>query len=184
MKDLATLQRDIAEARKGMQALNENLPRIIGVETVKIIKQNFDMQGYDSGKGFEKWTPRKPATNAAYDRGRTRITRGPNTGKLSKYRSGKNSTYKGSVYSSAKPILDQTGTLKNSIHYRAMKRRVFIGVNLSEVPYAEAHNAGWNHEPRRQFMPYRAQMGNPKILGVMRKRIDYEQAKVMRLFKK
>lgn len=184
MKDLTTLANDIATARKGMQTLNENLPRIMGVESVKIVKQNFALQGYDTGNGVDKWDARKPATNAAYDRGRRKITQGPNTGKLSKNRSGRNATYKGSVYSSAKPILDQTGNLKNSVHYRAMRRRVFIGVNLSEIPYAQAHNEGLHHEPRRQYMPFGSQKANPKILDVMRKRIDYEQGKVMRVFKK
>ncbi len=184
MKDLTTLANDIAQARKGMQTLNENLPRIMGVESVKIVKYNFDIEGYDSGNGITQWAKRKAATNAAYDRGRSKITRGANTGKLSKYRSGKNSTFKGSVYSSAKPLLRQTLTLFNGIHYRVSGRRVFIGVDLGLVPYARAHNEGLNHEPRRQYMPYGSQRANPKILGVIKKRIDYEQGKVMRVFKK
>lgn len=181
MKSLANLFTDMSNARKAMQQVVDSAPRIIGVEAVKSIKQNFSLQGYDSGISFTKWPKRKPQTDAAYDRGRTVS---PRTGKLSKYRKGKNGTYKGSVYSSSKPILDQTGDLKNSVHYLASKRRVFVGVNLALIPYAKAHNEGLNHEPKRQYMPLPGEKANPKILAAAKKQLDYSTSQAMRLFKR
>jgi len=177
MRDLSALANDIAAARKGMQTLNENLPRIMGVESVKIVKQNFTLQGYDSGNGVEKWVQRKVATNLAYGGNFTHGLHRIQNKKRAKQ-------YKGSVFNAGKPLLLQTRNLVDSIHYRAMRRRVFIGTNLDEVPYARAHNEGLNHEPRRQYMPYGSQKANPKIISMMKKRIDYEQAKVMRVFKR
>lgn len=181
MKGLNELLRDIANARQQMEKLSNDLPRIIGVESVKVVKLNFALQGYDSGNGVTKWPARKASTNAAYDRGRIKNSR---TGKLSKYRSGKNSTYKGSVYSSSKPLLEQTMNLLNSIHYVSSRRTVWVGVNLSLVPYAKAINEGLAHQPIRQYMPKPNQGANSKIQSIVKKRIDYETSKAMRLFKK
>lgn len=177
MKDLTTLANDIAQARKGMQTLNENLPRIMGVESVKIVKYNFYIEGYDSGNGIQQWARRKVSTNLAYGGNFTHGLHRIQNKKRAKQ-------YRGSVFNAGKPLLRQTLTLFNSIHYRVSGRRVFIGVDLGLVPYAQAHNEGLNHEPKRQYMPYGSQKANTKILAVMKKRIDYEQAKVMRVFKK
>lgn len=181
MKSLSQLFSDISNARKAMQQVVDSAPRIIGVEAVKCIKENFQKQGYDSGFGFTAWVKRKPETNKSYDHGRTVNSK---TGKLSKYRTGKNGTYKGSVYSSSNPILDQTGNLKNSVAYKASRRRVFVGVNLAIIPYAKAHNQGEHHEPKRQFMPLPGENANPKILAASRKQIDYLAQKAMRAFKR
>lgn len=181
MRSLTDLFRDIQSARKQMQAVADAAPRIIGVESVKAIKENFRLEGYDSGNAFTKWKDRKPSTNAQYDRGKKLNQK---TGKLSRYRVGKNGTYKGSVFSSSKPILDQIGTLKNSIAYRANKRNVFIGVNNNLVPYAKAHNEGLNHQPKRQYMPLPGQPASPKIVTNVKRQLDYQTAKAMRLFKR
>lgn len=180
MKDLSALQRDIARARQDMAKLADNLPRIIGTESVRIVKLNFQLQAYDSGNGITAWPKRKPATNAAYDRGHTYSK----SGKRSKYRTGKNGTYKGSVYSSSNPLLRQTLALYNSIHYVASKRTVFVGTSLTLVPYAKAHNESLNHQPLRKYMPTRSEGANPKIISTVKKRIDYETSKAMHLFKK
>lgn len=182
MQDISALIRNFQKSRAAMDALMKKTPDIIGVESVKIVKQNFIISAYDSGNGITPWPKRKDATNKAYDRGRQV---NPKTGKLSKYRTGKNSTYKGSVYSSSKPLLRQTLALFNSITYRASSNLVFIGMNLNLVPYAAAHNQGLNHEPRRQYMPTpQDRSGNPKIMIAVKKKIDYETNKAMKAFAK
>lgn len=181
MKSLSDLMRDMANARKNMEKFADALPRVIGVESVRIVKANFSIQAYDSGNGITKWPARKASTNAQYDRGKTVNSK---TGKLSKYRSGKNSVYKGSVYSSANPLLLQTHNLFNSIHYVASKKRVFVGINLSLVPQGKAINEGLAHQPQRQFLPKPSDGANPKIINAVGKRIKYETDKAMRAFKK
>lgn len=181
MKSLTNLSSDISRIRRDLEKLTNNLPRIIGTEAVKAVKSNFQIEAYDSGNGITKWPKRKQATNNAYDRGRTVNKK---TGKKSKYRHGKNSTYKGSVFSSSKPLLRQTLALYNSIHYVANKRSVFVGVDLGLVPYAKSHNEGISPQPKRQYMPLKSEKANPKIIGIVRKRIDWETAKIMKIFKR
>lgn len=41
-----------------------------------------------------------------------------------------------------KRILHNTGTLQNSVKIKALSDRVTVGVDLSKVPYAKAHNEG------------------------------------------
>lgn len=181
MKNLTDLVKDWADARKKLQQSVDSIPRIAGVIAVKIIKENFIGEEYDSGIGTTKWKPRKASTNAQYDAGKIRNSK---TGKLSKYRSGKNGNYKGSVYSSSNPLLRQTLNLFNSINYVATNKRVFIGVNKTLVPYAEAHNQGLNHQPQRQFMPYGNQKPNIKMLRAINKRVVYERDIALKAFKK
>lgn len=206
MKDLATLTRDMAKAREDMKKLSDSLPRIAGVESVKIVKQNFQIEAYDSGNGINKWAKRKNSTNAAYTNGRGK---------------GGHSKYKGSVFSATKPLLRQTLALYNSIHYVANQGGVFVGVSLNLVPYAKIHNEGgtinikarrqtfrfnekgrfttkgkdskyWRRRtisdhtitmPKRQYMPLPNQSGNRKIQTVMRKRINYEVSRIMKSFR-
>lgn len=180
MKSLSQLFNDIKEARRNLQTFVDNAPRIMGVEAKQVVLENFAKQGYDTGNSFTKWVPRSLKTNAAYDRGRVKTF----SGKLSKYRKGKNSTYKGSVFSSGKPLLEQTMTLYNSIDYRVSRRAVFIGVNESVVPYAKAHNEGLNHEPKRQYMPSTGQRPNQKMLDRIKRKLDIERDKALKKFKK
>lgn len=180
MKSLQQLLSDFKNISAQQKKLIDATPRIMGVESVKIVKENFKLQGYDSGIGFTKWPSRKAATNAAYDRGKKVNSK---NGKLSKYRSGKNGTYKGSVFSSQKPILMQTLTLFNSIDYKLRGKRVFTGVNTSIVPYSIAHNEGLHHEPKRKFMPTPNEPPNQKIINVIRKKLDIETERIMKNFK-
>lgn len=204
MESLEKLLRDFKSSKEQMDALMQKVPRIIGVESVRIVRENFILQGYDSGAGVKKWDKRKPATNKEYD---------TNRGK------GGTSNFKGSVYSSSKPILDQSGNLKNSIRYVASAGMVFVGVNMDIVPYAKIHNEGGsismpertaiNHfgenkkfstvskasyasknkvaahtitMPKRQYMPLPGQQGNPKIIRVVGKKIEFEIKKAMKSF--
>lgn len=180
MLSLTQLLSDFKQARADHAKIMKDAPRIIGVECVRIVHQNFALQGYDSGNGVEPWHKRKDSTNAEYDRGRTKD---PKTGKLSKYRTGKNGTYKGSVFSSSKPLLRQTLALYNSIQYKIAGGYVFIGVNLALVPYAEAHNRGLNHEPKRKFMPDKNEGINPKMVKAINNKLKIGTGDAMRKFK-
>ncbi len=182
MQDLAALLRDFQKAKSGYETfVKRDLPKIIGVESVKIVRENFYNESYSDGVSVTKWAPRKESTNRQYDRGRTVNAK---TGKLSKYRTGKNSTYKGSVYSSSKPLLRQTLALFNSIAFQIRGTSVFIGTNTNLIPYAIVHNEGKHNEPKRQYIPTPSQGGNPKIQKAVKKRIDYETARIMKTFKK
>lgn len=180
MQSLEQLLSDFKQARRDHEAMMREAPRIIGVESVRIVKQNFMLQGYDDGNGVTPWEKRKPATDKSYDRGRTKD---PKTGKLSKYRTGKNGTYKGSVFSSSKPILIQTRNLYNSIQYKIAGGYVFIGVNLALVPYAAAHNAGLHHEPKRKFMPYPNEGINKKMVKAINNKLKIKTDGIMKKFR-
>jgi hypothetical protein len=166
-----------SDFRRAEKVLGDAPGRIMGNECVNVVKENFDLQGYDSGFGVEKWEERKESTNKAYDRGKTMDSRG----RQSRYRTGKNSTFKGSVYSSQNPIMEQTRNLKNSVNKKAIGRKVMIGVlsnNLGPVlQYAEKMNEGGNGTPARQYMPRPSQAPNQKMLRNIRKKLDYELGK-------
>jgi len=145
-----------------------------------LVKDNFRLQGYDSGMGVAPWDKRKAKTDKAYDRGKTTNSKGVQ----SQYRTGKNKTYKGSVFSSANPLLEQTRRLYNSIKYKAITKTVIIGVDLLLVPYAEKMNEGGNSTPARPYMPQPHMPPNPKMLKSVKKKIEFERGKAMKGFVK
>lgn len=169
IKNLKQLLSDWQRARKALEQTTDNLPRIIGTEVVKVVKQNFQVQGYDSGIGVKKWVKRAKKTDAAYD-----ANRGP----------GGNSRYKGTVFSSTKPLLMQTKNLYNAVEYTASKRSVKIGVNLNLIPYAKIQNEGGRGIPARQYMPYDSQGPNIKMLRAIEKKVLYDRNRALRDFKK
>jgi phage gpG-like protein len=186
-----TLQQALADfrnAKNRMAQLMDRMPAIMGEEGVKVVKENFDLQGYDTGEGFHPWPKRAEVTNKAYDYNRTKKFRTP-TGRVS---TAKNS-YKGSTYSSKNPILQQTRTLKRGITYFPRKRAVKIGVSPSLIVYAQKMNEGgpgkWGRyaatrTPARQFMPRPDQPPNKKILTRVWTKVKFEQDKIMKDFKK
>lgn len=184
MESMSALVRKWRNASAKMQKLAADMPRIAGKECVAVVKENFDLQGYDSGVGIEPWEQRDPKTNAAYDRGRTVNSRG----QKSRYRTGRNATFKGSVYNSANPILEQTRNLKNSPKYRVAGKVVIIGIlsnSLGPVlDYAKKMNEGGNGTPARQYMPRPIDPPNPKMLKGMKKKVEFERGKAMRDFVK
>lgn len=180
MEDLSKLLADFQRARQDFEKVSKDLPRVIGIISVKEVRENFRRQSYTGPNGIEQWQPRKASTNAQYDRGRVANSR---TGKLSKYRTGKNSTFKGSVYSSSNPIQMQTLALFNSIQYKILGGYVFVGTNLSIVPYARALNEGLGHEQRRQFMSFGNQPINPMIVRNVTQKLDFETKKALGKFK-
>ena len=162
-KSLSQLLTDWRQSRQAMETLNNNLPRIIGTSAVKVVKENFKLQGYDSGTGVNGWEARNPKTDKAYD---------------------KRHGVKGSVYQSSKPLLEQTRNLYNSVKYAVMNKLVNIGVDLGLIPYAKRMNEGGGGIPPRKYIPGPGEPPNPKILKAIYKKVDFERDKAMNIFKK
>jgi phage gpG-like protein len=171
MKPISTLIAEMKAAKEAMKKLESQIPRIIGNEAVKVIKDNFRLQGYDSGSGVTKWMPRSPETN---------------------YRYNKRYGVKGSVYQATNPILKQTGVLYNSVQYKVQGKLVFVGVDLGLVPYAQKMNDGgrgkWGKNttftPKRKYMPSNNEPPNAKMLKKIIKKIGAERDRALAPFKK
>jgi hypothetical protein len=171
MKSLRQLVNDWKIARGALDKLQKDLPRIIGNESARAVKENFKLQGYDSGTGVKSWPARSEATNKSYNR-----------------RSG----VKGTVYNSASPILEQTKNLFNAVKYKASGNRVDIGVDTGLVPYAEKMNTGgpgkWGknatHTPARQFTPGPGDPPNAKMLKAIVKKVNSQRDKALKDFKR
>jgi len=172
MRSPQDLARKFKEARRAMAALDAKLPRIIGTVAVQVVKNNFKLQGYDTGSGVQKWPARAEVTNRSYD-----------------YRS----SVKGSVYNSSNPILEQTRNLYNAIRYQITGKKVRIGVDLTVVPYGEKMNDGgsgtWGkyaktETPARKYMPNDTDGPNLAFLRPIERKIKFEREKVMKEFKK
>ena len=194
MADLLDLLGDLEHQELALRKLENDFPMIIGVECTKQIRNNFKIQGYYvSGQ----WQHRAASTNFLYDYNRTSAYRTPVLGKVSKHRN----PYKGSVVSSRRPILTQTGNLRDSITYKVQGTGVEIGVfsrtvnidgKLHEaLSYCKLLNEGgsmqaWNHSakmPRRQFMPFPNDNPSPQMLAAIEKKYIYEQDKIFHKWK-
>jgi hypothetical protein len=167
MKTMEQLLLEWRQVTFNMEKLKSDSPRVLGLIAVKVIKNNFKLQGYEDGYSFTPWKARAPKTDAAYSR---------NRGK------GESSNYKGSVYNAKNPILQQTRTLYNSV--KAIIQAggiVFVGVNLDLAPYAQRHNEGLKGMPERKFMP----VGGPNatMLGEFEKKITEKRDEIMHNFK-
>lgn len=171
MKSLSQLINDMRSARAAMKKLEEDTPRIIGSAAVKVVKNNFKIQGYDSGAGVKTWPKRSPDTNKRYD---------------------KRKGVKGSVYQSSNPILKQTGVLYNSVDYKVKGKLIFVGVNEDVVPYAQKMNDGgpgtWGknktNTPARQYLPRPNEGPNLKMLRIIKNKINSERDRALAPFKK
>ena len=105
--------------------------------------------------------------------------------------------------SQGKRILHSTGILQESVKSQALSNRVTVGVDLSKVPYAKAHNEGGriiqhvkpHHRThyktgkrfqvkgftRRLNMPQRKFMGySPDIIKITEKNLNYEFGKIFK----
>jgi hypothetical protein len=166
MKSIRQLQTDFNNAANAYKKLDAQLPRIIGIEAVKVVRLNIsDVHGYDSGNGVEKWQDRSPVTNMIYD---------------------KRQGVKGSTYNSGNPLLFQTHKLFNSIDHKESGKIVEVGVNLNEVSYAQKLNEGdqTKHLPKRKFIPANGEPPNKKILTAVKRKYEYERDKAFKAFKK
>lgn len=183
MESMSALLANWRQASDKMKKLSADTPRIIGNECMKSVKENFALQGYDSGYGVEPWDKRSEKTDKAYDRGKYTLTRGPRKGQQSKYRTGANKTFKGSVYSSQNPILEQTRNLYNSVTYSIAGNQVFTGVLRNTrgpvLQYAKKMNEGGNGTPARKYIPKPDEPPNPKMLKKVKKKIEFERGRAM-----
>jgi phage gpG-like protein len=153
MKDISQLPRDFAEMQRKYKKLQTDTPRIAGTIAVKVMRENFAAQGFieEGAQPSEKWEKRDEKTDHGYDTYKT---------------------YKGSVYSSSNPILKQTGNLRDAIAYKVEgENKVFIGVDINKVPYAQAHNEGWGDMPKRKFLGWSKKLGEE-----IKKRITKERS--------
>jgi hypothetical protein len=171
VKTIAQLIADMKAAKEAMKKLQADIPRIIGNESVKAIKDNFRLQGYDSGTGVSSWKARSQATNTRYD---------------------KRKGVKGSVYQSSNALLKQTGVLYNAVQYKVQGKLVFVGVDLGAVPYAKKMNDGgpgkWGknatNTPPRKYMPANGEPPNAKMLKRVVKKIGSERDRALNNFKR
>lgn len=198
---MAQLLSDFRSARNKTEKLQNALPMIIGVEAVKVVRENFDKQGYDTGTSFTAWPKRADVTNIAYDynrvsnswtlksKGRGRGSFVTPSGKASKAKN----KYKGSLYSGSNPILLQTRTLYRSIAYFLSGKKVTIGVDPTLAIYAQKMNEGgkgkWGKKnatntPARQYMPRPHEPPNIKILNRVKAKVEFEQYNAMAAFRK
>lgn len=201
MKNLNDLISDIRKKSADMKQLEGNMLKIIGVESVKIIKNNFDRQGYEFALS---WPARKKVTNHAYDYARTKNYRTPVRKQAYKPRNPDKpyqNPYKGSVVSSKNKILVQTGNLRDSITYKATGKVVSIGVfpnfmkhgaKKSSHVYAKKMNEGgagtWGKNKTftvaRQFMPKPGQPPTKKMEQTYIKSYESELQRIMGDWKK
>lgn len=172
--------KDYRKAVSDTVRLTNNIPRILGVEMVEWIHDNFRKESYLGAK----WEPRKPETNAAYDR-RTGV--------------------KGSVFNSANPILRQTGNLFDAIRYHVEGRFVFVGFDTNKIPYGQVHNEGGQfttrtqsimsaggrfafkegvHMPKRQFMPIPGEEIPETAWRRLTRKFIFERDRIWRKFAK
>ena len=184
MRSLLGLMHDFNKKRAALEHMQKALPAIIGNECVKVIKNNFKEQQYETGSS---WKPRTQATNTAYEYNRTASYRTPKLGKKSKYKN----PYKGSVVHANRPILVQTGNLRDSVTFKTEGQKVFIGImpNVKKTgalqeahTYARINNEGgqghWGKHstkiPARQFMPRPSDGPSPEMIKRINKKIDSE----------
>lgn len=170
MKPFSELLTDWRKASDGVIDIAEKLPRIIGVESKRAIKQNFEKQGYDDGLTFTPWETRSPGTNYRYD---------------------KRYGVKGTVANSDSKILSQSRNLEDGVHAKVKGRSVSVGVNLDVIPYGQIHNEGlmgkaWGKYPfkmpKRQYIP--VNKPNVKILLAVQKKVKFMIEWSMKPFKK
>jgi hypothetical protein len=191
MKDISQLAGDISKREQAIKQLDKSFPAAMGVICVKEIKNNFiTMQGV--------WTKRSPVTNKLYEYNRTADYRTPVRHLVSKYKN----PYKGSVVHADRPLLVQTGNLRDSVIYKVAGKEVTIGVfhrtvNINGVAhdaltYAKLHNEGGTfamfgrpgHKmPKRKFMPTPAEGPTKTMLVGIHNKYQLELNKIMGTWK-
>ena len=187
MKSLFDLMNDINKRASAIKQLETTFPIAIGVICVKEIKSNFiKMQGV--------WPKRSKMTDTLYEYNRTGDYRTPKLGKKSKHVN----PYKGSVVHANRPILVQTGNLRDSVTYNISGKAVTIGVfhrmsklGQDSLIYCKLLNEGgamrvFNHQghmPARPFMPKPSAGPTPTMYEAINKKYHTELNKLMGLWR-
>lgn len=154
------MQRLFKSARRLLQT---RLPGIVKVEGLDFIHDNFDLQGFDSGNGVERWPARKAP----------KVWR-------RKAKGGKGSQQLRATKAGARWLKDQNRALlvKRGHLRRSWDKDTGAGdaavTFRSTLPYAARHNDGLDGMPERQ------QIGDSRALDkrIMRK-VDQEIKKVL-----
>lgn len=139
-KNIRELQKLLNKAAKVMP---DKLPRIIEVEGLRFISDNFKAEGFHSGTGVDGWKKRKTEDSAGRDITRYRTNRVGKRGALNRYGS--------KIKGRALLVGYNTGgdKLKNS--FRASRNRKRVRFITYKV-YAQRHNEGLSGMEQRQFM--------------------------------
>jgi hypothetical protein len=190
MRPFSELVQGFSKKAKAIKQLETEFPKAIGVETVKLLKNNFKIQGYFVPGS---WVRRSKATDTVYEYNRTAEYRTPKLHKVSKHKN----PYKGSVVHANRPIMVQTGNLRDSLSYNAEGKSVTIGVFRRTVmiggkehdalSYAKALNEGDTHMwgkhsvnlPARKFIPKPNEGPNGIIWAMIHKKYKFELNKIM-----
>lgn len=190
MKDLNSLVSDLNKREQAIKKLNVSMLPAMGQICVKEIRSNFvKMQG--------TWKKRSKMTDLLYEYNRTNDYRTPKLGKKSKHKN----PYKGSVVHANRPILVQTGNLRDSVTFNVSNNNVSIGVFHRTVKIgnkthdalqsAKLLNEGgtmrvFNHSgtmPRRKFMPSPAEGPTPTMISSIKVKYDQELNKIFATWK-
>ncbi|MGJ1244300.1 hypothetical protein [Sphingobacterium multivorum] len=130
--------------------MQRDLPAVIETEGLNFIKKNFRDQGY-TDRSFKKWKDRKTVDSKGKDLTRYRTNKVGTIGTLTKFGQKQN----------GRAILTghRTGgnKLKNSFRARATASEVKFSTSKE---YAEQHNEGKGHMPKRQFIGNSAYLNN------------------------
>ncbi|MDO5608267.1 MAG: phage morphogenesis protein [Capnocytophaga sp.] len=122
--------------------IKNDLPKVVEVEGLKFIAQNFQDEGFHDGS-LQKWKPRKTTDRKGRDITRYRTDRKGRAGNLNKY----------GQKNEGRAILTGHNTggnkLRHSFKTRSGQNKV---VFYTHKESAERHNEGTNGMPKRQFI--------------------------------
>jgi len=145
---MAQLSELEAKLKRAAQFINERGTRIIEVEGINFMQENFENEGFTDG-GVQKWKPRKTTDKQGRDLTRYRTNRRGRAGSLTKF----------GQKNQGRALLTGHDTggnkLRHSFKTRRDKSKV---VFYTHKKYAKRHNEGLDGMPKRQFI------GNSKTL--------------------
>lgn len=139
-QDLQALQRLL---NKAMKDIPDKVPQIIKVEGLAFIKKNFKDEGFNTQSGVTKWKARKTTDTRGRDITRYRTNRRGRQGSLTNYGS--------QIKGRALLVGHKSGGNRLGNSFRASATRKTVRFYTYKA-YAEAHNEGLGHMPKRQFM--------------------------------
>lgn len=139
-QDLKALQKLL---NKAMRDIPDKVPKIIQVEGLAFIKKNFKDEGFNTSSGVNKWENRKTTDKRGRNITRYRTNRRGRQGSLNKY--GR------TIQGRALLVGHKSGGNRLGNSFRATTTKNSVRFYTYKA-YAETHNEGIGHMPRRQFM--------------------------------
>lgn len=136
-------QRDIERQTRELQEFMEHdLLDIIETEGLNHFEESFDNEGFTDG-ALKKWEPRKTTDKKGKDITRYRTNKVGKKGNLNSY----------GRKNEGRAILTGHNTGGNKLRNSLKAKQIDSGVEFSsDKEYAQAHNEGEGHLPKRQFM--------------------------------